>query len=58
MGGWRVRAEYRYTNYGTSRELLNNQPFPFPLSLFPMSVATDFKLSTQTVLVGLGYIFN
>ena len=58
IGGWRARAEYRYANYGTSRELLNNYPFPFPLSLFPMSVATDFKLSTQTVLFGLGYIFN
>ena len=58
LAGWRVRAEYRYTNYGTSHELMNNYPFAFPLSLFPMSVITDFKLRTQTVLFGLGYVFN
>lgn len=50
-GGWRVRAEYRYTNFGTSLET-----FAEPLIFLPAHVGLRF--ATHIVAFGLGYSFN
>jgi outer membrane immunogenic protein len=54
MGPWRVRAEYRYADFGTTAHLLDVAGPP------PIDVLStiNIKLQTHTVLFGLGYLFN
>lgn len=50
-GGWRLRAEYRFADYGTMRE-------NFSAPLLQVPTIADLMLKTQLVQFGASYVFN
>jgi outer membrane immunogenic protein len=61
---WIVRADYRYTSYGTISNTDNRQGTPSAVLIFGVPntitsfVAYDLRVATQTVTFGLGYKFD
>ena len=53
---WTVRADYRYSDYGTIRNADTRQLLPFPALVFGVdtfNVAYEQRLRTNAVMVGL-----
>jgi outer membrane immunogenic protein len=59
---WIVRAEYRYTDYGTKSftdsRACSPSPSPSCGIFTSLDVAYDVSMKTQTAMVGLAYKFG
>jgi outer membrane immunogenic protein len=54
FGSWMLRAEYRYSDFGT----WNNSLLLEPNGLATTTVNTNLKINTQIGMLGIGYRFG